>query len=200
MRPARDDEYTAYVTARLPWLGRVAYLLCQDRDRADDLVQTAITRLYVHWHRAAAAENLDGYARTVLVRAFLADRSTAWSRRVIATGQVPDAAAAAVDVDTQLDLRAALAALAPRQRAAVVLRYYCDLSVEQTAQILKCSAGTVKSQTARGLLTLRRSVTTPASPPNGVTTPASPPNGVATPASPPNGVTTPASPPKGSSS
>jgi RNA polymerase sigma-70 factor (sigma-E family) len=168
MRPARDDEYTAYVKARLPWLGRVAYLLCQDRDRAEDLVQIAITRLYVHWHRAAAAENLDGYARTVLVRAFLAEQRTAWSKRVTVTGQVPDGATAAVDVDAQLDLRAALAALAPRQRAAVVLRYYCDLSVEQTAQVLKCSAGTVKSQAARGLVTLRRSVTPPAStPPKG---------------------------------
>src|SRR5271165_3243229 len=80
MSAARDDEFTEYVAARLPWLGRVAYLLCQDRHQAEDLVQTAVTRLYVHWRRAAAADNLDGYVHTVLVRVYLSERSTAWSR------------------------------------------------------------------------------------------------------------------------
>ncbi len=159
---ARDDEFTEYVTARLPWLGRVAYLLCQDRHRAEDLVQTAITRLYVHWRRAAAADNTDGYAHTILVRVYLSDQSSAWSRRVRVLPAVPDAVAGAADLDADLDLRAALAMLAPRQRAAVVLRYYCDLSVDQTAAVLGCSTGTVKSQTARGLDTLRRLVTSPA--------------------------------------
>jgi RNA polymerase sigma-70 factor (sigma-E family) len=157
----RDEEFTAYVTGRLPWLGRVAYLLCQDRHRAEDLVQTAITRLYVHWRRAAAAENLDGYTRTVLVRAFLAEQGRAWSKRVTVTDQVPDDIAVATDLDVQMDLRAALARLAPRQRAAVVLRFYCDLSVEETASVLRCSAGTVKSQTARGLDALRRVIALP---------------------------------------
>jgi RNA polymerase sigma-70 factor (sigma-E family) len=164
MNSVRDDEFTQYVTARLPWLGRVAYLLCQDRHRSEDLVQTAITRLYVHWRRAVAADNLDGYARTILVRVYLSERSSAWSRRVRVLPALPDhtAPARAADVDAELDLRAALARLAPRQRAAVVLRYYCDLSVDQTAAVLGCSAGTVKSQTARGLDTLRRLVAPPA--------------------------------------
>ena len=162
MSPARDDEFTEYVTARLPWLGRVAYLLCQDRHRAEDLVQTAVTRLYVHWRRAAATENLDGYVHTVLVRVYLSERSTAWSRRVRLQPAVPDDVAGVADLDASLDLRAALAMLAPRQRAAIVLRYYCDLSVDQTAAILGCSAGTVKSQTARGLDSLRRLVLAPA--------------------------------------
>lgn len=165
MRPGRDAEFTAFVTARLQWLGRVAYLLCQDRTRAEDLVQTAITRLYVHWRRAAAAENLDGYARTVLVRVFLSEQRTAWSKRVTVTDQLPDATASTVDLDAQMDMRSALAALAPRQRAAIVLRFYCDLSVEQTAFVLQCSAGTVKSQTARGLDTLRRTITSSAGTP-----------------------------------
>ncbi len=167
MSTARDDEFTEYVTARLPWLGRVAYLLCQDRHRAEDLVQTTITRLYVHWRRAAAADNLDGYVRTVLVRVYLSDQSTAWSQRVRLLPVVPDDITGLADLDADLDVRAALALLAPRQRAAIVLRYYCDLSVDQTAAILGCSAGTVKSQTARGLAALRRLVTAPAVPAEG---------------------------------
>jgi RNA polymerase sigma-70 factor (sigma-E family) len=155
----RHPDYEAYVTARLPWLRRAAYLLCQDWDRADDLVQVAITRLYVHWHRARAADNLDGYARTILVRVFLAEQQTAWWRRVGVVREPPDSAVPADESD--LDLRAALAGLPPRQRAAVVLRFYCDLSVEQTADVLKCSTGNVKSQTSRGLAALRR-VLTPA--------------------------------------
>ena len=165
MTSARDDEFTEYVSARLPWLGRVAYLLCQDRHRSEDLVQAAITRLYVHWRRAVAADNLDGYARTILVRVYLSERNSAWARRVRVSPALPDDTARAADVDAELDLRAALAMLAPRQRAAVVLRYYCDLSVDQTAAVLGCSPGTVKSQTARGLDTLRRLVVSPAGTP-----------------------------------
>lgn len=154
----RDDEFTAYVTARTPWLRRVAYLLCQDRHRADDLVQTAITRLYLRWHRASAADNLDGYARTVLVRVFLAEQRGGWLRRVRLVAEPPDGPGGAPDPDGGLDLRDALAALPARQRAAVVLRFYCDLSVEQTAGVLNCSTGTVKSQTSRGLDALRRAL------------------------------------------
>ncbi|MFI6518533.1 SigE family RNA polymerase sigma factor [Spirillospora sp. NPDC050679] len=153
-----DDEYTAYVTARMAWLQRVAYLLCQDWHRADDLVQTAITRLYLNWRRASAAENIDGYARTVLVRVFLAEQRGAWWKRVRPFREMPETGAPDADHAAGLDLRAALAALPPRQRAVVVLRFYCDLSVEQTAAELNCSTGTVKSQSARGLEALRRAL------------------------------------------
>jgi RNA polymerase sigma-70 factor (sigma-E family) len=153
---ARDDEYTAYVSARLTWLHKVAFLLCQDWTRADDLVQITITRLYVHWRRASAVDNLDGYTRTILVRVFLAEQRTGWRRRVTALRHLPDTATIAADPDLAMDLRTALAALAPRQRAAVILRFYCDLSIEQTADVLSCSTGTVKSQTARALAILRR--------------------------------------------
>ncbi|WP_106400311.1 SigE family RNA polymerase sigma factor [Actinocorallia populi] len=151
-----DDEYTAYVSSRLSWLTRVAFLLCQDRTRADDLVQTAITRLYVRWARVSKVENLDGYARTVLVRVYLGEQRTAWWRRVTVTREPPETARPADDLDQAEDLRAALAGLPPRQRAAVVLRFYCDLSVGETAAVLGCSEGTVKSQTSRALASLRR--------------------------------------------
>ncbi|WP_116026562.1 SigE family RNA polymerase sigma factor [Thermomonospora umbrina] len=153
-----DDEYTAYVMSRLLWLRRVAYLLCQDWSRADDLVQTAITRLYVNWRRASRADNLDAYARTVLVRVFLSEQRTGWWKRVSVTSTTPETFIDVVDLDVALDLEQALAALAPRQRATVVLRYYCDLSVEDTATALGCSPGTVKSQTSRALTALRRTL------------------------------------------
>ena len=161
---AADEAYTAYVSAKVPWLRRVAYLLCEDWHRADDLVQTAITKLYVNWRRAARMENLDGYVRVILVNTYLAEQRTSWWRRVVPL-QHPDehepaAATEPADPDAALDTMAALATLPPRQRAAIVLRHYCDLSVEETAEILGCSTGTIKSQTSRGLATLRAALTT----------------------------------------
>jgi len=162
MSARRDDDFTAYARARLAWLRRVAYLLCQDWQRADDLVQTTITSLYVHWRRARVMESVDGYARTIMVRAFLSERRGGWARRVTLTGQLPEAPGQAPDADDALDVRAALAGLPPRQRATLVLRFYCDLNVEQSARVLGCSAGTVKSQTAKALASLRRSLGEPA--------------------------------------
>ena len=150
-----------YVQARLAWLRRVAYLLCQDWQRADDLVQTAITSLYVHWRRARTMESIDGYARSILVRAFLTERRGGWARRVTLVTRLPDAPEPMPDAAGALDVRAALAGLPPRQRATLVLRFYCDLNVEQSARVLGCSAGTVKSQTAKALAGLRRSLGEP---------------------------------------
>lgn len=151
----RDDEYSAYVGERLDWLHKIAFLLCQDASRADDLVQTACTRLYVHWNRARAADNLDAYTRTILVRVFLSEQQGGWRRRVSLRPEVPDAVTGVADLDLSMDLRSALDGLTPGQRAAIVLRYYCDLSVEQTAQALECSTGNVKAQTSRALSALR---------------------------------------------
>jgi RNA polymerase sigma-70 factor (sigma-E family) len=155
---ARDAEYTEYVTARLPALRRLAVVLCQDWQRADDLVQATITKLYVHWGRASAADHVDAYARAMLVREFVHERRSSWVRRVSLGGGVTDRPAAAVDHDAALDLRAAVAALPPRQRATLVLRFYCDLNVDQAARLLGCSPGTVKSQTAKALTALRRAL------------------------------------------
>ncbi len=158
MSARRDQEFTDYVAAKLGSLRRLAYLLCQDADHVDDLVQAAITRLYVHWGRASAVDNLDAYTRTILIRVFLRDRQSGWATRVSLNGELPDAASVAADHDSAIDVRAALATLPPRQRATLVLRFYCDLTVEQTARLLGCSAGTVKSQTAKGLTALRTTI------------------------------------------
>lgn len=150
-----DEEYTARVRELLPRLRRTAYLLCADWDRADDLVQATITRLYVKWRRARAADSLDAYVRTMLVRQFLGEQRAGWRTRVSVVDSVPDLPAPGPDVEAGLDLRRALEAVPPRQRATLVLRFFCDLSVEQTAAALGCSAGNVKSQTSRGLTALR---------------------------------------------
>jgi len=155
MSPRRDEDFTQYVTARLAGFRRLAFLLCQDWHRADDLVQSAITRLYVHWGRASAVDHTDAYARTILVREFLREQRSGWARRVSLGAVTPDSPSWSPDRDMALDVRTALAALAPRQRATLVLRFYCDFSVEQAAELLGCSAGTVKSQTAKGIATLR---------------------------------------------
>jgi RNA polymerase sigma-70 factor (sigma-E family) len=154
----RDAEYTEYVAARLSYLRRLAAVLCDDWQRADDLVQAALVKLYVHWGQVRAASHTDAYARAVLVREFIHDRRSTWAKRVHLSGQVMDSPAATVDHDAALDLRAAVAALPARQRATLVLRFYCDLNVDQSAEILGCSPGTVKSQTARALDTVRRAL------------------------------------------
>ena len=124
MRPSREAEYTDYIQGRLPSMRRVAYLLCQDWQRADDLVQATLTKLYMHWGRAMQASHADAYARAVLVHEFIHERRSTWARRVTLRGGLPDAPAAAMDHDAVLDLRAAVAALPSRQRATLVLRFY----------------------------------------------------------------------------
>jgi len=152
-----DAEFTAYINERMLWLRRVAYLLCRDWHRADDLAQTAITRCYARWPKIRGnVDNLDGYLRTILVNVYLTEQRSPWWRRLSLQQDHDGAQAGEADPDIALDLRAALAALAPRQRAVITLRYYCDLSVEQTATELGCTPSTVKSQTSRALVTLRR--------------------------------------------
>jgi RNA polymerase sigma-70 factor (sigma-E family) len=155
-----EAAYRDYVTARMDVLRRTAYLMCHDWFLADDLVSITIGKLYRHWLRARAMTHLDAYVRQILVRTWLDERSRPWRRREEPTKDVPEspmfASPGVVERAGLLDL---LDALPARRRAAVVLRFYCDLSVEETAEILGCSTGTVKSQTARGLDVLRAQVT-----------------------------------------
>ncbi|MFC6887232.1 MULTISPECIES: SigE family RNA polymerase sigma factor [Actinomadura] len=159
MRAGDEAEYVEYVTGALPGLRRIAHLLCHDPHRADDIVQTALTRLYVHWRRARGADDLDRYVRSILVRSFLNERRLAWVARVRLTGAPADTpgvpAEAVPDVETRAVVRAALDRVPRRQRAVLVLRFLCDLPVAEVAEILGCSEGTVKSQTAHGLARLR---------------------------------------------
>jgi RNA polymerase sigma-70 factor (sigma-E family) len=169
MSSRRDEEFTEYVTAGLAPLQRLALLLCQDRQRAEDLVQAAIVKLYVHWSRARAADHLDAYVRAILVREFLTERRSAWSQRVTLSAEPEEGRGGRgpEDREAALDVRTALARLPRRQRATLVLRFYCDLTVDQAAELLGCSSGTVKSQTAKALDSLRRAPEVGAFPPYG---------------------------------
>ena len=155
-----EREYGDYVVARSAALCRFAYLLCGDWHRAEDAVQTAFTKLYLAWPRLQAREAIDPYVRRILTRVIVDEGRLARYRREAVSRQVPEVPDRAVpDVGAatgdRLAVLAALAKMAPRQRAVLVLRYWEDLSVDQAAEVLGCAAGTVKSQAARGLQTLR---------------------------------------------
>lgn len=144
--------FTEYVAARRPLMYRTAWVLCTDHHQAEDLVQHVLTRLYVAWPRVSGMDSIDGYVRTMLVNANL-DRLR---RRREHTGlEGWDRPAEAHDTDAVLDLREALAQLAPGQRRALVLRHLWGLSVEETAAVLGIAPGTVKSQTADAMTRLR---------------------------------------------
>ncbi|MEU0152805.1 MULTISPECIES: SigE family RNA polymerase sigma factor [Micromonospora] len=152
-----EDEFREFVAARLDPLRRTAYLLCRDWHTADDLVSITAGRLYRHWRRVRAADNVDAYVRGVLTHAWLDERRRPW-RRERSSDDLPDQPDPGSGEPTLADrelLWDLLGRLAPRRRAVVVLRFYCDLSVEQTAEILGVSTGTVKSQAARALEHLR---------------------------------------------
>jgi RNA polymerase sigma-70 factor (sigma-E family) len=152
-----DAEFSEYFAARAHALRNTAHLLCGDWHRAEDITQLAMLRLYLAWPRLARRDALDAYARRVVVRTFLADNRRSRWRREQLTDAPPDTTAAPDEDSTErLVLVRALATVPPRQRAVLVLRYWNDLSVEEVATVLRCSAGTVKSQAARGLVTLRQ--------------------------------------------
>jgi RNA polymerase sigma-70 factor (sigma-E family) len=153
-----EDEFVAFAEACRPSLRRTAYLLCGDWDRAADLTQEALVRVYVAWPRLED-RGLRSYARRA-VTSVAVDQARKRSSREVPVPQVEDRVGDTVrdptdQVGDRLLLMSALAELPARQRACVVLRYYDDLSVESVAEALGCRTGTVKSQTARGLEALR---------------------------------------------
>ena len=155
-REQRDREFSDYVAAQSVALARTAFLLCGDRHRADDLVQIALSKLYVAWDRAQRADSIDAYTRQILVRASIDESRRPWRRREFVSDSPASACGGAV-MDDGLDspVFEELRRLPPGQRAAVVLRYWHDLSVQETANLLNCSRSTVKTQSARGLQRLR---------------------------------------------
>ncbi len=154
-RRVSDDEFGEFVQAAWPRLYRTAYLLVGDRGLAEDLVQTALAKTYAAWPSVRDVQAAPGFARTTLV-----NTASAWFRRrswrnELPTYELPDRGHDP-DPSTRPAVLEALAQLPPRQRAVVVLRFYDDLSVSETAHALGCSDGTVKSQTSKALDTLRR--------------------------------------------
>ena len=158
MTPAEEQEFGDYVVAKSRRLCEFAYLLCGDWHAAEDAVQTALGKLFVAWRRLRERESIDAYVRRIIVRVIIDQRRLLRYRRESSWAEPPDATPVADATDAtpqRLAVLAALAKVPPRQRAVLVLRFFEDQSVEETAEALRCSTGTVKSQTARGLRTLR---------------------------------------------
>lgn len=151
MTATRDAEFTDFVAASRGSLLRVAYLLCGDWARAEDVTQVSLVKLYLAWARVHTSA--EAYARTIIARTAVDEHRRAW-RREVNTADLSDAGRDDPDTSHRLDLRAALLRLPPRQRQVVVLRYYEQLSVQETATALGITTGTVKSSCARGLAAL----------------------------------------------
>lgn len=149
----RGDDFEEYARAQQQRLFQTAYLLCGNRDAAQDLVQTTLVKMFVSWRRARQADDLNAYVRAVLTRCFFDQQRK--SRRERRAHELLDPPVGVDRPEVRVTLLAALAQLPPRQRATLVLRYWEDLSVEATAAAMGCRPGTVKSQSARALIRLR---------------------------------------------
>jgi RNA polymerase sigma-70 factor (sigma-E family) len=156
MRRRDEAEFTEFATAAIGRLRRTAYLMCGDWHRAEDAAQDALVRIYRRWDKLNRQHGLNTYAHKVVVSVVLDQSRRPWRREQAAAepGDLPRPDAATTIDDRQLVI-AALAAIPAGQRACVVLRHYADLSIEETAQVLGISTGTVKSQTSKGLIALR---------------------------------------------
>lgn len=158
----RDAEFTDFVTHRSPTLLRSAYLLCGgDHAAAEDLLQEVLERVFPRWRRIR--DNPEAYVRAALVNA-ATNRWRHRSRRVAEAPLAIDVPAPPVAGPEQHILThdlvvRALATLPTRMRAVLVLRFFDDLSAADTAAVLRCGVGTVKSQTSRGLARLREHLT-----------------------------------------
>jgi len=152
----RDEtEFTEFASASSPRLYRSALLLCGDRHLAEDLVQETLARVYVRMHRTLGRiESPPAYAQTALVRIFISSRRRRSSGE-IAVDAVPETRTPAPDDDLRVTLGAALAALAPLDRAVIVLRYLDDRTVAEVATALALSEGAVKNRSMRALERLR---------------------------------------------
>jgi RNA polymerase sigma-70 factor (sigma-E family) len=151
-----DARLGDYVAGQWPSLLRYATALCGNATEAEELVQAAIVRVALRWPLVRDKDNPDAYVR----RAIANGHVNVWRRlrrRELSTDELPEVAGRdeAGDSDEVLTVRRVLATLPPRQRAVLVLRYLEDRSERETAELLGCSVGTVKSQTAKGLAKLR---------------------------------------------
>ncbi|MFC7362594.1 SigE family RNA polymerase sigma factor [Nocardioides astragali] len=164
-RSDREAAYTAFVLARQDHLRKVAYALCGDWHDADDLLQTALAKLYVAWPRVAKDGNPDAYVRRILVHTNI-DAFRLRQRRVqtvsLESGaEVPGREG--LGGAEHVDLIGAVQSLPEMQRKVVVLRHWLGLDVRQTAHELGIAEGSVKSHSSRGLASLQNVLGEPVS-------------------------------------
>jgi RNA polymerase sigma-70 factor (sigma-E family) len=155
--PAKDAEFSTWMTARQPALLRTAYLLTGDHHSAEDLVQNTLAKVYLHWDKVHRREAVDAYARRILVNENNSVWRRAWKRREVSTDEVADRVGTHDEYDEghSAALWRFVQTLPRKQRAVIVLRYYEELSEAETAEVLGISSGTVKSQASRALAALR---------------------------------------------
>lgn len=151
---AEESDYVEFATAVSERLLRTATLLTTDRHLAEDLVQETFGKLFASWRRVSKADNPAAYARATLVHTYISHRRWRGSSEY-ATEFVPERPAAGPDIPLRLTLLESLARLEPKERAVLVLRYWDDLTVEQTARELGISAGAVRNRAMRALERLR---------------------------------------------
>ncbi|MFB9315602.1 SigE family RNA polymerase sigma factor [Nocardioides plantarum] len=150
---ASTDSFDDFVAARGATLWRSAWLLTSDRHLAEDLVQVALAKSYRHFDRVGT-DGFEPYVRRIMFTTYLAWWRRRWTGE-IPTEDLPDQQFVESDLGARRDVVAALAALPKGQRAVIVLRYIEDLTERQTADVLGCSVGTIKSQASRALAALR---------------------------------------------
>jgi RNA polymerase sigma-70 factor (sigma-E family) len=152
-----EESFRAMATAELAPLRRFARSLTRDPHRADDLVQSALEKMYVAWHRTRRVGDHGAYLRTIVVRQAVSESRRPW-RREYSTESLPEAGYDDATASTALrhDLAQALSTLSVKQRAIVVLRYVEDRPVQEVADVMGVAVGTVKRQSADAVSKLRR--------------------------------------------
>jgi RNA polymerase sigma-70 factor (sigma-E family) len=160
-KQTRDEEFQSFMVGRWPRLMRTAFLLTGEQHAAEDLVQSTLEQVFTAWRRVGAADDPEAYVRRVMInvharkhrrrlREFLAPKDDSGLVR-----EVADTGDRIAQADDRSALLKALAQLPARQREAVVLRYWEDLTETQAAEAMGCSVGTVKSSAAKGIAKLR---------------------------------------------
>lgn len=156
LHPSKDEAFSAYMDARQAVLLRTAFLLTGERAAAEDLLQTALAKLYLSWDKVHDREALDAYVRRIMVNENTSLWRRAWRRREHSTADLPEVPCSDdYDEGRASTMWGFVQTLPPRQRSVIVLRYYEQLSEAETADVLGVSVGTVKSQASRALTALR---------------------------------------------
>jgi RNA polymerase sigma-70 factor (sigma-E family) len=155
-----DPRLDDYVRGQWPALVRYATALCGNANEGEELVQAAIVRVALRWPLVRDKDNPDGYVRRAILNGYLNVWRRVRSRETSMADlpELPTSYDGTAGIADEVTLRRALQTLPPRQRAVLVLRYLEDRSEQQTADLLGCSVGTVKSQTSKGLVKLREAV------------------------------------------
>ena len=152
---SRDEEFSAFVSARRVHLRRIAYAVCGDWHQADDLLQTALVKLYVAWPRLRQDGREEAYTRQIIVRANIDASRRPWRRERPGLDGHDPVARPGLPAEERSALFDALQGLPTMQRKVVVLRHWLGLSVEETAAELGIATGTVKSHSSRGIEKLK---------------------------------------------